>query len=223
MITRILTCRLQQLINAIKMVFASTYFQGPKSFSRRVGHRTEEEKMAVIVQKLVGGRYKNFFYPAVAGVAQSHNYYPYARMKPEEGIATIALGLGKAVMEGEKALRFAPQYPELLSQCCTVNDTLDNAQRFFYALKIEQPVCILGVNDALTLAKREVMDAWDEDPVRALTSTYIPDEHAIRDSDMVPGYRVVTFAQILKYGHVSSGKSSDGDFEHWPGGNGMPG
>ncbi len=195
-----LECRLQQLIDAIKMVFASTFFEGPKSFSRRVRHRTEEEKMAVIVQKLVGGRYGNFFYPAVAGVAQSHNYYPYARMKPEEGIATIALGLGKAVMDGEKALRFAPRYPEVLSQCCSVNDTLDNAQRYFYALKLEQPVCALGVNDALTLAKREVMDAWDEDPVRALTSTYIPDEHAIRDSDMVPGFRVVTFARILKYG-----------------------
>jgi hypothetical protein len=195
-----LECRLQQLIDAIKMVFASTYFQGPKAFSKRVAHRTEEEKMAVIVQKLVGGRYKNFFYPSVAGVAQSHNYYPYARMKPEEGIATIALGLGKAVMDGEKALRFAPQYPELLSQCFTVKDTLENAQRFFYALELEQPVCALGVNDAMTLAKREIMDAWDEEPVRALTSTYIPDEHEIRDSVMVSGYRVVTFAQILKYG-----------------------
>jgi CheY-like chemotaxis protein len=195
-----LDCRLEQLVNAIKMVFASTYFQGPKSFSRRVGHRTEEEKMAVIVQKLVGGRYKNYFYPAVAGVAQSQNYYPYARMKPEEGIATIALGLGKAVMDGEKALRFAPRHPELLSQCGTVNDILDNAQRFFYALKLDEPVCTLGVNDALTLVKREVMDAWEEEPVRALTSTYVPDENAIRDSDNIAGYRVVTFAQILKYG-----------------------
>jgi hypothetical protein len=195
-----LDCRLRQLINAIKMVFASTYFQGPKSFSRRVGHRTADEKMAVIVQKLVGGRHKNYYYPAVAGVAQSHNYYPYARMKPEEGVATIALGLGKAVMDGEKALRFAPQYPELLSQCWSVNDTLNNAQRFFYALKLDEPVCTLGVNDALTLAKREITDALDEEPVRALTSTYIPDEHAIRDSETLPGYRVVTFAQILKYG-----------------------
>jgi phosphoenolpyruvate synthase/pyruvate phosphate dikinase len=119
-------CRLEQLINAIKMVFASTYFQGPKAFSRRVGSRTEEEKMAVIVQKLVGGRHKNYFYPAISGVAQSHNYYPYSRLMPEDGIATIALGLGKAVMEGEKALRFSPRHPELALQYADVNTITPN-------------------------------------------------------------------------------------------------
>lgn len=103
-----LDCRLAQLINAIKMVYASTYYEGPKAFSKRVGQRTEEEKMAVIIQQLVGHKYHNTFYPAIAGVAQSHNYYPFAWVKPEDGIATIALGLGKAVMDGEKALRFAP-------------------------------------------------------------------------------------------------------------------
>jgi CheY-like chemotaxis protein len=195
-----LASRLQQLMNAIKMVFASTYFQGPKSFSRRLGHRTEEEKIAVIIQKLVGGRYKNYFYPALSGVAQSHNYYPYAGMKPDEGVATIALGLGKTVMDGEKALRFAPQQPELLSQHSSIDDTLNNAQRFFYALKLSDPVVKLGVNDNITLAKREVSDAGDEEPVGALTSTYIPDDHTIRDFHVLPGYRVVTFARILKYG-----------------------
>jgi hypothetical protein len=156
--------------------------------------------MAVIVQKLIGGRHKNMFYPAMAGVAQSHNYYPFSRMKPEDGIATVALGLGKAVMDGEKALRFSPRHPELLPQRSTVDDTLDNAQRFFYALKIGEPACPLGVNDALTLAKREVMDAVDEEPVITLTSTYVPQEHSIRDSDSFSGYRVITFAQVLKYG-----------------------
>ena len=154
-----LDCRLVQLINAIKMVYASTYYEGPKSFSKRVGHRTEEEKMAVIVQQLVGRRYTNTFYPAIAGVAQSHNYYPFAKMKPEDGIATIALGLGKAVMDGEKALRFAPCCPELLPQCATVKDTLKNSQRFFYALKLDEPVCHLSLNDAVTLVKREISEA----------------------------------------------------------------
>jgi hypothetical protein len=195
-----LNCRLEQLINAVKMVYASTYFQGPKSFSKRVGHRTEEEKMAVIVQKLIGGRHKNSFYPTMAGVAQSYNYYPFSKMKPEDGIATVALGLGKTVMDGEKALRFAPRHPELLPQFATVNETLKNSQRFFYALKLNGPVCHLGLNDALTLAKREIMEASDEAPVRALTGTYVPDEQNIRDSDSFPGYPVVTFAQVLKYG-----------------------
>jgi phosphoenolpyruvate synthase/pyruvate phosphate dikinase len=84
--------RLEQLINAIKRVYASTYFRDPKAFSKRVGHRTEEEKMAVIIQQLVGDRYGQYFYPTISGVAQSHNYYPFAKMKPEEGIATVALG-----------------------------------------------------------------------------------------------------------------------------------
>lgn len=193
-------CRLEQLIIAIKMVYASTYFQGPKAFAQRVGHRTEEEKMAVIIQRLVGGRHKNFFYPALAGVAQSHNYYPYANMKREDGIATIALGLGKAVMDGEKALRFSPRYPEILPQRSTVDDILDNSQRFFYALKLDEPICHLSLNDGLTLARREVMDALDETPVKASSSTYVQNEHSIRDSDTVPGYPVITFTQVLKYG-----------------------
>lgn len=129
--------RLEHLIHAIKLVYASTYYRGPKAFSKRVGHRTEEEQMAVIIQKLVGSRYHDSFYPAISGVAQSYNYYPFARMKPEEGIVTIAMGLGKTVVEGEKTLRFSPVHPQLLPQRSTVDDILENAQRFFYALKME--------------------------------------------------------------------------------------
>lgn len=194
-----LGCRVEQLLDAVKMVYASTYFQGPKAFGRRVGHRTEGEKMAVIVQQLVGHSYGECFYPDLSGVAQSYNYYPFARMKPEEGIATIALGLGKAVMEGGKALRFSPRYPELLPQYATVNDILNNAQRQFYALRINEPVCRLRVDDEVTLLKRDIMDARDEDPVRMLTGTYVPEEQRIRDSTHIPGPLVLTFASILKY------------------------
>ncbi|MDR3568981.1 MAG: PEP/pyruvate-binding domain-containing protein [Syntrophobacteraceae bacterium] len=195
-----LDCRLRQLIEAIKLVYASTYFQGPKAFSRRIGHRTEEEKMAVIVQKIVGRSHGNYFYPAMAGVAQSYNYYCFSKMKPEEGIATIALGLGKTVMDGEKALRFSPVHPELLPQRSGVDDILENAQRFFYALKLDPTMCGLGPNDTDMPAKREVGDSQDEEPVRLLSSTYFPDEHCLRDSDFSPGYRVITFARVLKHG-----------------------
>ncbi len=195
-----LNCRLEQLIIAIKMVYASTYFQGPKAFAQRVGHRTEEEKMAVIIQRLVGGRHKNFFYPSIAGIAQSHNYYPYANMKREDGIATIALGLGKAVMDGERALRFSPRHPEIIPQRSSVDEILDNSQRFFYALKLDEPLCHLSLNDGLTLARREIMDALDEEPLKTSSSTYVQNEHSIRDSDTVPGYPVITFTQVLKYG-----------------------
>ena len=192
--------RLEQLINAIKLVYASTYFRNPKAFSKRVGHRTEEEKMAVIIQQLVGERYGQYYYPTISGVAQSHNYYPFAKMKPEEGIATVALGLGKTVMEGEKALRFSPKYPQLLPQRSTVEDILENSQQFFYVLNMGGDSPEVGILEDANLAKRDVSDADEEAPVKLLASTYIPEEHRIRDSAHMPGYRILTFAQVLKYG-----------------------
>jgi CheY-like chemotaxis protein len=195
-----LETRLKQLINAIRLVYASTFFQDPRAFSKRVGHRTEEEKMAVIVQQLVGEHYGNYFYPTLSGVAQSHNYYPFAKMRPEEGIATVALGLGKTVMEGGKALRFSPKYPQLLPQRSTVDDILENAQQFFYALKMAADHREFGILEDAYLKKRDVSDADEEPPVKFLASTYIPEEHRIRDSAHMPGYRVLTFAQIMKYG-----------------------
>jgi hypothetical protein len=120
-------------------------------------------------------------------------------MKPEEGIATIALGLGKMVVEGEKTLRFSPKYPQLLPQRSTVDDILKNSQRSFYALKMERDCRILGANDVTNLDKRELSDAESESPVSSLCSTYVPEEHRIRDTAHIAGYRVLTFAQILKY------------------------
>lgn len=194
-----LGCRLEQLVNAVKMVFASTYFAGPKAFSRRVGHRTEEEKMAVIVQRLLGSPHNGYYYPSISGVAQSYNYYPFDSMKPEEGVANISLGLGRAVMEGEKTLRFSPRYPELLPQRSSVDDILNNSQRHFYSLRMGLPMCILMEDEEVTLARREISDAADELPVKALASTYIAEEHRIRDSAHMPGHRVMTFAPVLKY------------------------
>ncbi|MCG6908935.1 MAG: hypothetical protein LJE94_02285 [Deltaproteobacteria bacterium] len=191
--------RLEHLLTAIKLVYASTYFHGPKSFSQRVGHRTEEEKMAVIIQKMVGRNYDGHFYPAISGVAQSHNYYPFSHMKPEQGIATIAIGLGKMVVEGEKTLRFSPRYPQLLPQRSTVEDILENSQRFFYSLRLNNDCPLLGINDSQNLEKREISDAEKEPAVAMQSSTYIPAEHRIRDTVHVPGHRVVTFAQTLKY------------------------
>jgi len=194
-----LETRLDHLIAAIKGVYASTYFQGAKGFARRVGHRTEDEKMAVIIQQLIGQAYGNYFYPAISGVAQSHNYYPFSHMKPEDGIVNIALGLGRMVTEGEKTLRFCPKYPQLLPQRSTVDDILENAQNFFYVMKLGDCSSQVGINEEATLEKREVSDAAQETPVKLLASTYVPEEHKIRDTVQMQGYRVLTFAQVLKY------------------------
>lgn len=195
-----LSCRLDQLVDAIKMVFASTYFSGPKAFSQRVGHRTEEEKMAVIIQQLIGAHAGHYFYPAISGVAQSYNYYPIAEMKPQDGVAAIALGLGKSVMGGESSLRFCPKYPNLLPDRSSVDDILKNAQRYFYAVRMSDPACTIGADDSVTLARREVFDALDEPSVRALCSTYDPQEGRIRDAFKKSGSPVVTFYPVLKHG-----------------------
>ena len=194
-----LEARLAHLIGAIKGVYASTYFREAKGFARRLGHRTEDEKMAVIVQQLIGQTYGNYFYPAISGVAQSHNYYPFSHMKPEDGIVNIALGLGKTVAEGGKTLRFCPKYPQLLPQRSTVDDILENAQNFFYAMRIGDCSPHVDVDEDATLEKREVSDAVQETPIKLLASTYFPGEHKIRDTVQMTGCPVLTFAPVLKY------------------------
>ncbi len=192
-------CRLSQLLAAIKKVYASTFFRAPKAFSKRVGNRLESEKMCVIIQRAVGSQYGNRFYPAVSGVVQSLNYYPFARMKTEEGIASIAIGLGKAVMEGENSLRFSPLHPEILPQRSTVDDILKGSQKYFYAITMNDPDCIKEINDDTTLTKVTVHSAATDYPIRFLSSTYTPSEHRIRDFYVKNGHQVITFASLLKY------------------------
>jgi hypothetical protein len=155
--------------------------------------------MATIVQKLTGDEHGDYYYPAVSGVAQSHNFYPIPPMKREDGITYIALGLGKTVVEGERALRISPRHPTSMPQFSTVDDILSNAQRYFYALKIRNYPEDLTFDRYSNLERREVDEAEEEFPVRALASTYIPDEHRIRDSGYLKGPKILTFAQILKY------------------------
>ncbi|MFC1863482.1 PEP/pyruvate-binding domain-containing protein [Thermodesulfobacteriota bacterium] len=191
--------RFEQLIMAIKLVYASTYYEGPRSFSSRPIYKPQEEAMGVIIQKVAGNQYGDYFYPAVGGVAQSYNYYPISHMRPEDGIANIALGLGKTVVDGENALRFCPKYPNMLPQFSTIDDILENAQRYFYALKMNGYPDGLKFFEHSNLIKRDVSDAVDEFNLKSLSSTYIAEDHRIRDSGNIPGMPVITFAQILKH------------------------
>jgi len=191
--------RLDQLITAIKLVYASTCYEGPKSFSKSTNNMTHDELMAVIIQELAGETWGDYFYPSISGVVQSHNFYPISPMTPDDGIAHIALGMGKAVVEGEKVLRFCPKYPNTLPQFSSVDDTLKNAQRFFYALKMKNNVNIRLFKEESNLERLEVSDHESHDVIRKLSSTYIPEEHRIRDSGELNGPKVMTFASILKY------------------------
>ncbi len=195
-----LETRLDQLLTAVKLVFASTYYRAPKVFSRRVGHRNEEEQMAVLIQQVVGHQHGSYFYPDISGVAQSTNFYPFPRTQPEDGIATIALGMGRTVMEGGQALRFCPNHPNILPQSSSAGDILQQAQRFFYALRLDSECLRLEAGDTGNLSSREVQEARNEPPVRRLASTYLPAEDRIRDRYDSRGYPVLTFGQVLKHG-----------------------
>ncbi len=188
--------RLTQLEAAVKMVYASTWFESPQAFSRGVGSGGRDDSMAVIIQELVGTDYNGRWYPAVSGVAQSHNYYPVQDMQPSEGIAHIALGVGKTVVEGERNLRFSPAHPQQLIQFSTVEDILENCQRQLYALDMDNQDCLSRYNANLT--RYDVQDVAEDLPVGLLASTYIPEEHRIRDVNMA-GVKILTFAQILKH------------------------
>jgi len=191
--------RLEQLTAAVKMVYASTYYETPKAYARNTIHRLEDEKMAVLVQQLTGAPWGGLFYPAISGVAQSYNFYPIGHMKPDEGIAHIALGLGKTVVEGGISLRFSPRYPQLLPQFSTIDDILKNAQRFFYALKMTtEPIDFMAAGDP-GLVKLEIGEAADHPAVRYLCSAYFPEEHRIREGAGSKGYPVLTFANVLKH------------------------
>lgn len=208
--------RLQQLVHAIKLVYASVYQEMPRVLAKNSVYRPEEDKMAVIIQQLSGTVNQNYFYPAISGVAQSWNFYPVSYMKPDEGVAHIALGLGKIVVDGGVALRFSPKYPEFLPQFSSVENILKNAQRYFYALKIktdgksylELPDFQFDVDFQLKecegksdceLTKLDVDDAILHIPVRKLISSYIPEDNRIRDFFTPDGYPVLTFASVLKF------------------------
>jgi CheY-like chemotaxis protein len=190
--------RLEALVAAVKLVYASTYFESPKSFAKSTYHRIEEEKMAVAIQHLTGVTWRGHFYPDIAGVVQSYNFYPIGRMKPEEGIAHIALGLGRTVVEGGTAVRFSPKYPQYLPQLSTVEDILKNSQRYFYALPLQDGPGP-GTAEEADLVRLSVDDVPDSPALRRLASTYFPQEHRIRDGWLNGGHPVLTFAGILKY------------------------
>ncbi len=194
-----LSMRICHLANAIKLVFASTYYDDAKAFHRSTSSHPFHDSMAVIVQALAGQQHGDYFYPAVSGVAQSIDYYPFSRMKSEDGIAHIALGLGKTVVDGEKCLRFSPGNPQILPQFSLIDDILKNAQTTFYALKTNDYSDELNFGRYSNLEKRNLDEALEEYPVQVLSSTYIPDENRIRDTWSAAGPKLLTFASLLKY------------------------
>jgi CheY-like chemotaxis protein len=191
--------RLQQLMEAVKLVYASTFSRHAKSYVRATPFRLEEEKMAVILQQVVGAFHGPRFYPDFSGVARSRNFYPIPPMRFEDGIAAVALGLGRAVVDGGKCLSFCPRYPANLLQFSTVEDVLNESQENFWGLSLdhaEQETSPPGLREV-----RFTLDVAEADgTLHAVGSTYSQDNDVISDGLNRPGMRVVTFAPVLKYG-----------------------
>lgn len=192
--------RLEQLSRAVRLVFASTFFRGPRTCLEATSMRIEEEKMAVIVQRLVGRRYGDRFYPHFAGVAQSHNDYAVDPLRPEDGVVGVALGLGHTVVGGGRGLRFSPRHPEALLQMSTPSDALRTSQRRFRALDLSRPDLEIGLDEQASLVELDLDAAEADGTLDPVGATYSADNDRIYDTVHQEGVRLVNFAGVLKHG-----------------------
>ncbi len=195
-----LKIRLDELLQSIKSVYASTFHKKAKDYIKSTAYRLEEEKMAVVIQRLVGAKREQRFYPDFSGVAKSFNFYPIAPQKSTDGIALVALGLGKTVVEGGNSIRFCPKYPKHMLQFFSAKETLKNAQQSFFALDLNgkldhQP----GSIEDLLVKSFDLSDAEKDETLFSLGSTYSAENDGIYDGISRNGIRVVTFAPILKH------------------------
>lgn len=200
-----LNVRLQQASDAIKLVYASVYSNMARGYIQAVNYKLEEEKMAVVIQEVVGNRFGDYFYPHISGVAQSYNYYPFAHMKPEEGFAVVALGLGKYVVEGERAYRFSPKYPE--TDINSPKDLYRNSQIDFFAVDLAKKDLNLLEGDTAGLAKLPISDSEIHGTLSHLASVYDPDSNRISPGLNSAGPRIVNFADVLKYNYAPLAKT----------------
>jgi phosphoenolpyruvate synthase/pyruvate phosphate dikinase len=192
--------RVDELLQSIKSVYASTFHRKAKDYMKATDYRLEEEKMAVVVQRLVGAFHNGKFYPNLAGVAKSYNFYPVPPQKSTDGIALVALGLGKTVVEGGNTVRFCPKFPKHLMQFFSTKETLRNAQQDFYALDLNAELDnIITTIEDMCLKKYDLHDSESDNTLHYVGSTYSPENESVYDGISRDGIRVVTFAPILKH------------------------
>jgi hypothetical protein len=197
--------RLQQALDAIKLVYASIYSDEARSYIEAVNYKIEEEKMAVVIQEVVGRQFGDYFYPHISGVAQSFNFYPYSHMKPEEGFSVVAVGLGKTVVDGEKAYRFSPKYPS--TEISSPKDQFLNSQVDFYAVDMNKKEVNLMEGDMAGLARLDIDTAEMHGNLKHCASVYDADNNTISPGINGAGPRIVNFANVLKYNYIPLAKT----------------
>ena len=199
--------RLQQMMDAIKLVFASVFSPQARTYFEAINYKIEEEKMAIVVQEVVGNQFEQYFYPHISGTAQSHNYYPIGHMKPEEGFAVVAMGLGQYVVEGEKTFRFSPKYPRI--EVNSLKDTIRNSQTEFYAIDMDRKMPQLIDGESAALSRIDLWDAEKHGTLKHCASVYDVDSERIDAGIDKPGPRIINFANILKHDYIPLAKTID--------------
>lgn len=188
------------LSKAIKSVYASVYFSASRGYITATGNVLAEEKMAVLIQEICGCEDQGYWFPTLSGVARSLNFYPIGYEKPEEGVAKVAFGLGKAVVDGEEVLRFSPEYPRNILQTSTVELAMRDTQKVMYALNLLPDKFKTSVDDAVNLERIPIPDCTRFKALGKVASTLDYQSMRMVDSPYAEGPKFVTFSHILKYG-----------------------
>ena len=193
---------LKMLAAAIKSVYASVFFRDSKAYMTATSNVIDQEKMAVILQEVVGKNYDGRFYPNLSGVLRSLNFYPIGNEKAEEGIASLALGLGKYIVEGGQTLRVSPYHPEKVLQTSELHIALRDTQNTFYALDMNHVGTDFQVDDGFNMLHLKVKDAVKDGSLNFIASTYNADDQLIRDGLYEGGRKLVTFNGLLRQGII---------------------
>ncbi len=190
---------LKFLSQAIKSVYASVYYKGSRAYMTATANMIDEEKMGIILQEVCGQKYDNIFYPVISGVARSINFYPIAPEKPEDGIVSMAFGLGKYIVEGGQSLRFSPEYPKKILQLSTPEMALRDTQKDFYALQLSEESFVPSIDDGVNIVKISIKEVENESSFAYAGSTYDHNNNIIRDGIVDGGKKIITFANILQH------------------------
>jgi CheY-like chemotaxis protein len=184
---------------AIKSVYASVYYKDSKAYMQTTSNVIDEEKMAVVLQEVCGHEHEERYYPTFSGVARSINFYPIEPEKSKDGIANIAFGLGKYIVDGGISLRFSPKYPKKILQLSSAKSALTQTQKYFYALDLSPEKFEACVKDDINILKLRIKDAEGDYSFKSVVSTYDYQNDILRDGGLYEGKKLVTFANILKY------------------------
>lgn len=190
---------LRMLSDAIKGVYASVFYRDSKAYMQATSNVIDQEKMAVIIQEVVGTQYGDRFYPSISGVARSLNYYPIGEEKAEEGTVSLALGLGKYIVDGGLTLRVCPYHPNQVLQTSEMEIALRETQTQFYALDLKNTGNNFSIDDGFNLLKLHVREAEKDGSLQYIASTYDPYDMVIRDGIYPGGRKVITFANVLQH------------------------